>query len=192
MKFRTLGDSELRVSVIGLGTWAMGSDFFGSVDDQQSIEAIHAALDNGVSLVDTAPAYGSGHSEEVVGKAIAGRREAVVLATKVGTYRRGREYVTDLSRPSIRRQIEESLRRLNVEVIDLYQIHWPDPKIPLEESLEELSLLQKEGKFRYLGVSNFSTELMDIVRRHAALISLQPHYSLLKREIEKIELPYCR
>lgn len=192
MKLRNLGNSDLQVSAVGLGTWAMGNDFFGHVEDRQSIDAIQAALDNGVNLVDTAPAYGSGHSEEVVGKAIVGRREGVIIATKVGTYRRGKDFVRDLKPASVRKQLEDSLRRLNVDVIDLYQIHWPDPGTPLEESLGELAKLKEEGKYRYLGVSNFSIEQMETVRRNMDLTSLQPHFSLLERRIESDILPFCR
>ncbi|WP_455382341.1 aldo/keto reductase [Salinispira pacifica] len=192
MKLRTLGNSDLNVSVVGLGTWAMGNDFFGQVEDRQSIDAIQAAVDSGVTLIDTAPAYGSGHSEEVVGRAIEGRRDKVIVATKVGTYRRGKQFVRDLEPASVRRQLEDSLRRLRVDVIDLYQIHWPDPKTPLEETLSTLKRLHEEGRFRYLGVSNFSVEQMETVRRHMPLTSLQPHFSLLERGAQVSLLPFCR
>ncbi len=192
MKLRNLGNSGLQVSAVGLGTWAMGNDFFGQVDDRQSIETIQTAIDNGVTLLDTAPAYGSGHSEEVVGRAIAGRRDQVIVATKVGTFRRGDRFVRDLKPASIRKQLEDSLRRLNLDVIDLYQIHWPDPDTPLEESLGELARLKEEGKYRHLGVSNFSVEQMETVRQHMELASLQPHFSLLERRIESEILPFCR
>jgi len=169
----------------------MGDDFWGSVDDQESIRTIHAAIDNGISLVDTAPAYGNGHSEEVVGKAIKGRRDRVVVATKVGIQKPGGKLQKNLSPDSVRQEIEDSLRRLGVESIDLYQIHWPDPKTPLEETLEVLLKAQEAGKFRYLGVSNFDTALMDKVRSITELASLQPPFSLLQRDIEDEILPYC-
>jgi len=192
VEYRRLGNSDLQVSVVGVGTWAMGNDFFGSVDDEESIRAIRDSVDQGINLVDTAPPYGAGHSEEVVGRAISGIRDRVVLATKVGVYRKGTQFVRDLEPASIRRQMEDSLRRLNVDVIDLYQIHWPDTSTPLEKSLEALAQLQKEGKFRHLGVSNFSIEQMDIVKKHMNLVSLQPHYSLLERTVDAETLPYCR
>ncbi len=191
MQDRNLGWTDLKVSRVGLGTWAMGDDFWGSVDDQESIRTIHAAIDNGISLVDTAPAYGNGHSEEVVGKAIKGRRDRVVVATKVGIQKPGGKLQKNLSPDSVRQEIEDSLRRLGVESIDLYQIHWPDPKTPLEETLEVLLKAQEAGKFRYLGVSNFDTALMDKVRSITELASLQPPFSLLQRDIEDEILPYC-
>ncbi len=192
MEDRNLGWTDLTVSRVGLGTWAMGDDFWGSVDDQESIRTIHAAIENGISLVDTAPAYGSGHSEEVVGKALKGRRDRVVVATKVGIRKPGGKLQKNLSPDSVRQEIEDSLRRLGVETIDLYQIHWPDPNTPLEDTLEVLLQAQEAGKFRYLGVSNFDTGLMDTVRSITRLASLQPPFSLLQRDIEDEILPYCK
>ncbi len=190
MQYRTLGNSDLRVSAVGLGTWAYGNDTFGEVEDQQSIKAIRAAVDSGISLIDTAPAYGAGHSEKVVGRAIKGIKDEVVIATKCGVYRDGSDYVIDLSPERIRKDIEGSLKRLDIEQIDLYQIHWPDPDTPLEDSVEELINLQKEGKFKYLGVSNFDKNLLAEIRNLTDVISLQPQYSLLKRDIEDNVLPY--
>ena len=123
MKYRYLGNSNLKVSAVGLGTWAYGNDTFGKVEDQQSIEAIRAAVQSGINLIDTAPAYGAGHAEKVVGKAIKGIRDKVIIATKCGTHRDGPKYIRDLSPSRIRKEIEDSLRRLDVEQIDLYQIH---------------------------------------------------------------------
>jgi len=184
MQYRNLADSDLKVSAVGLGTWAYGDDTFGSVEDKQSISAVRAAVDAGINLIDTAPAYGAGHSEEVVGKAIKGIRDKVVLATKCGVYRDGSDYMRDLSPARIRKDMELSLSRLGVEQIDLYQIHWPDPNTPLEDSIEELIKLKKEGKYRYLGVSNFDKNLLTEVSNLTDIISLQPHYSLLNRDIE--------
>lgn len=191
MEYVQFGDSDLDVSVVGLGTWAIGGEFFGKVDDKESIRAIHGAIESGINLIDTAPPYGSGHSEEVVGQAIKDRRHSVVLATKVGTYKENGNFIRSLEPDSIRQQLEASLRRLQVDVIDLYQIHWPDPDTPLEESLEELIRLKEEGKFRYLGVSNFNVQQMEKVREMTELTSLQPHYSLLERKAESSLLPYC-
>ncbi len=192
MEYSQLGDSDLQVSVVGLGTWAIGGDFFGETDDDKSIGAIQAAIESGVNLIDTAPAYGDGHAEEVVGKAIKGRRDKVIIATKVGILRDGEKFINNLKPESVRKEIDDSLRRLNVDVIDLYQIHWPDPNTPLEDTLDELSKIQEAGKFKYLGVSNFKPKLMDQVREQMDLVSLQPHYSLLRRNIEGGVLPYCR
>jgi aryl-alcohol dehydrogenase-like predicted oxidoreductase len=190
MKYRYLGNSNLKVSAVGLGTWAYGNDTFGRVEDQQSIRAIRAAVDAGITLIDTAPAYGAGHAEEVVGRAIEGLRDKVVIATKCGTHRDGPKYVRDLSPQRIRKEIETSLSRLNIEQIDLYQIHWPDPDTALEESVEELLKLKKEGKFKYLGVCNFGVELLNQISEMTDIISLQPQYSLLKREIEAEIIPH--
>lgn len=190
MKYRKLGNSDLEISAVGLGTWAYGNDTFGQVDDQQSIKAIRAAVDSGINLIDTAPAYGDGHAEKVVGKAIQGIRDKVVVATKCGTHRDGPKYIRDLSPQRIRTEIENSLKRLDIEQIDLYQIHWPDPDTPLEDSVEELLKLKQEGKFKYLAVCNFGVELMQKISKMTDIISLQPQYSLLKREIEDQIIPY--
>ena len=192
MEQRQLGASELKTSVVGVGTWAIGNDFWGKVDDDESVRALQAAIDAGVNLIDTAPAYGAGHAEEVVGRAIRGRREKVIIATKCGVVRTSDEFLRDLKPESLFKEIDDSLRRLGVEVIDLWQIHWPDPNTPLEESLEAISRIKEQGKFRYLGVSNFSVELMEQTRAVTEIVSLQPQFSMLERTIEKEILPYCR
>ncbi|MCF7803878.1 MAG: aldo/keto reductase [Candidatus Marinimicrobia bacterium] len=192
MEYRQLGNSELEVSEVGLGTWAMGNDFFGEVDDQESIGAIQMAIDNGINFIDTAPAYGDGHSEEVVGKALKGRRDSVVLATKCGVIRENGKFKINLEPDSVRQEIDDSLRRLDVDVIDLYQIHWPDEDTPIEKTLDPLLKAQEAGKFRYLGLSNFQPDQMDEVRALTDFVSLQPPYSLLKRNIEGGILPYCQ
>lgn len=192
MRTKQLGTSDLHASAVALGTWPMGGTTYGAVDDNESIATIHAALDSGINLIDTAPAYGNGRAETVIGKAIQGRRDSVIIATKVGVVQTP-EGARKLLKPEIiRSEIENSLRRLDVDYIDLYQIHWPDPTTPIEDSIEELLKLQQAGKFRYLGVSNFDTQLMDQVQAMTNLISLQPQYSLLNREIETEILPYCR
>jgi len=192
MEQRTLGTSDLTVSAVGLGTWAMGDDFFGHVDDTESIAAIHSALDHGITLIDTAPAYGAGHAEEVVGKALKDRRSEAVVATKCGIVRTEDDFVRNLKPESIRREIDDSLRRLGVETIDLYQIHWPDPDTPLEDTVAELIKQQEAGKFRYLGVSNFPPNLLDQIRGMTDFVSTQPQYSMLDRRIESDILPYVR
>ena len=191
MIYRKLGSSDLNVSAVGLGTWAMGNDFWGAVDDQKSINTIHAAIDEGINLIDTAPAYGAGHAERVVGKAIKGRRDKVIVATKVGVIRTKNAFPRNLKPEIIYREIDQSLTYLGVDYIDLYQIHWPDPDTPLEDSIEALLRIKEQGKFRYLGVSNFSVELMEKTRSLTDIISLQPAYSLLNRKIENEIIPYC-
>jgi aryl-alcohol dehydrogenase-like predicted oxidoreductase len=191
MKYRKLGRSDLQVSTVGLGTWAIGNDFWGSVDDDESVRALQAGLDAGINLIDTAPAYGAGHAEEVVGRAIAGRRDEVVVATKVGIIRTEDDFVRNLKPDSVRQEVDDSLRRLGVDTIDLYQIHWPDPKTPIDETMTELNKAQQAGKFRYLGVSNFNIKQMEELSQFGELVSLQPHYSLLKRDIEGKVVQYC-
>ena len=183
MKYRKLGNSELNVSVIGQGSWAMGDDFFGNVDERESIRAIHASIDAGVNFVDTAAAYGAdGASEKVVGKAICDRRDKVILATKCGVIRCWEEYVRCLSPVTIKHEIEDSLRRLKTDYIDLYQIHWPDNNFGIEDALDLLVQLKKEGKIREIGVSNFSVDLIKIAIDRANIVSVQPPFNLLNRE----------
>lgn len=191
MEYRKLGRSTLEVSVVGIGTWAIGNDFWGTVDDDTSVEAIQAAVDAGVNLIDTAPAYGAGHAEEVVGRAIRGRRDRVVVATKCGVKRTTDDFIRTLEPQSLYREIDDSLRRLGVETIDLWQIHWPDPDTPLEVALEAILKIKDQGKFRYLGVSNFDVALMEQARAITEIVSLQPQYSLLERSIEEEIVPYC-
>ncbi len=180
------------VSRIGLGTWAIGGWMWGGTDEAAAVRTIHAALDLGVNLVDTAPVYGFGRSEEIVGRALAGRRDRVVIATKVGLAWAGGKVRRDGSPARVAEEIEESLRRLGTDVIDLYQVHWPDPAVPLEETAEALDALVRAGKIRAIGVSNFTPAQMDQFRRRAPLASDQPPYNLFERGIEKDVLPYCR
>ncbi len=191
MIFRKIRKTDLKVSVVGLGTWAMGNDFWGAVDDQVSIRTIQTAMDAGINLIDTAPAYGAGHAEEVVGKAIAGRRDKVVIATKAGVIRTKDAFIRTLKPDSLYKEIDASLSRLGVDYIDLYQIHWPDPDTPLADTIEALVKIKEQGKFKYLGVSNFPVELMEEASALTEIVSLQPHYSLLRREIEDDVIPYC-
>ncbi len=190
MRMNKLGNSDLIVSAVGAGTWAMGGDFFGAIDDKKCIDSICASLDNGVNLVDTAPIYGCGHSESLVGQAIRGRRDKLVLCTKVGL-RWGDVKGKCLKKDSILWECEQSLQRLGTDYIDLYQMHWPDVNTPVEESMEALLKLQEQGKIRYIGVSNFSPELMERTLKCGQIVSTQPQYSLLERDIEKDILPFC-
>lgn len=197
MKTRQLGKTDMQISPIGLGTWAMGGNWqfgWGEQDDTQSIAAIKRALDLGINWIDTAPAYGVGHAEEIVARALKGRVEKPYIFTKCSlVWKNGEREVTNkLKAESIRREVEASLRRLQVETIDLYQIHWPMPDEDIEEGWRTMAELQKAGKVRYIGVSNFDVSQMQRAMRIAPISSLQPPYSLIKREIEKEILPFCR
>ncbi len=197
MQTRKLGYSDLHLTPIGLGTWAIGGGDnpygWGPQDDKESIAAIQRALDLGVNWIDTAAGYGKGHSEEVVGRAIAGRRDEVIVATKCGILWQedGSEIYGHLKADSIRREVENSLRRLQVETIDLYQIHWPWPDEDIEEGWATIAELIKEGKVRYGGVSNFNVEQLKRVQAIHPVASLQPPYSMLARGIEAEIMPFC-
>jgi aryl-alcohol dehydrogenase-like predicted oxidoreductase len=181
-------------SRIGLGTWAMGGFQWGGTDDDESVRTIHAAIDRGVTLIDTAPAYGFGHSEEVVGRAIAerGNRDRVVLATKVGLERHGDALFRNSTRKQIFEEIDVSLRRLRTDYIDLYQVHWPDLHTPYEETAEALLELKRAGKIRAIGVSNYSIEAMERFKRVAPLASAQPPLNLFERQFEADIIPWAR
>lgn len=192
MDHRILGSSGILVSPVGIGTWAMGGVHWGEADNALSVAAIRAALDAGVTLVDTAPAYGWGRAEEIVGKAIRGRRDGIVIATKCGLKPAGTRVLFDLRPAEIRKELEASLRRLGLETIDLYQCHWPDLETPLEETMAELIKMRDEGKIRAIGVSNFDPPLLARALATASVVCLQPPYSLLDRGIEAETLPFCR
>ena len=198
MQTRKLGYSDLNLTTIGLGTWAMGGGAWkfgwGPQDDQASIDSIHRALDMGINWIDTAAIYGHGRSEQVVGQAIKGRRDSVIIATKCGRVwdEGSTEIGKSLKGESIRQEVENSLRRLDIDIIDLYQIHWPEPDDEIEEGWQTMAALVKEGKVRYVGVSNFSLEQLERIQSIHPVISLQPPYSMLRREVEKDILSYCR
>lgn len=193
MKTRKFGNTDIEVTPVGLGTWAIGGWMWGGTDESQSIDTIHAAIDKGIKLIDTAPVYGFGRSEEIVGKALAGgRRDKVVLATKVAMNWNEDESVwRDARAERIQKEVEDSLRRLQTDTIDIYQIHWPDPVTPMEETAKAMEKLLKDGKIRAIGVSNFTPEEMDEFQKFAPLHSLQPPYNLFERGIEDDVLPYC-
>jgi aryl-alcohol dehydrogenase-like predicted oxidoreductase len=197
MQTRKLGYSELYLTTIGLGTWAMGGGDWkfgwGPQDDMASVKAIHAALDLGINWIDTAAIYGHGHAEEVVGSAIKGIRDEVIIATKCGRVWEGdsREIGKSLRTESIKREVEASLKRLDIETIDLYQIHWPEPDEEIEEGWAAMAQLVKEGKVRYVGVSNFNLEQLKRAQAIHPITSLQPPYSMFRREIEEEIMPYC-
>jgi len=194
MEFTPISGTEFTASRIALGTWAVGGTMWGGSEEQESVRTIHAALDRGINLIDTAPVYGFGRSEEIVGKALAqnGRREKVILATKVGIEWRNGSLVRNTSRERILREVEDSLRRLQTSYIDIYQVHWPDPLVPIEETAETMSRLFQEGKIRAVGVSNYSPQQMDRFRAVAPLHTDQPPYNLFERQIDRDVLPYLR
>ena len=198
MRKRKLGSRGPEITVIGLGTWAIGGAgwqyAWGAQDDRDSIAAIHRAMELGINWIDTAAVYGLGHSEEVVGKALAGRREKVMIATKCGRVwdPGSTEIVGRLSAASVRQELENSLRRLATDYIDLYQIHWPRPEEYVEEGWNEIAKAVKEGKVRFAGVSNFSVEQLRRIHAIHPVTSLQPPYSMLRRDTERDLLPFCR
>lgn len=194
MQYTMITGTSLKVSRIGLGTWSMGGLMWGGSDEQEAIRTIHAALESGINLIDTAPVYGFGKSEEIVGRALAehGRREDVVIATKVGLEWRDGSVFRNSSRERIFREVEDSLRRLRTSYIDIYQVHWPDGLVPIEETAEAMALLHWQGKIRAIGVSNYSPQQMEQFRTVAPLYVVQPPYNLFEREIERDVLPYAR
>ncbi len=212
MRYRKIGNSGIDASVVGLGAWAIGGWMWGGIDEKEAIDAIKTAIDNGINLIDTAPVYGFGLSEDIVGKAVKGIRDRVVIATKCGLIWDGeagsfyfssdekviRENEGDirvfkyLAPFSIRKEIEKSLKRLGTDYIDLYQTHWQDPTTPIEETMNELLKLKGEGKIKMIGVSNATTSQMDEYRRVGQIDSDQESYSMLDRKKESDNLPYCK
>ena len=188
-----IGNSNLTSSRIGLGTWAIGGWMWGGTHEAESIATIRAAIERGVTLIDTAPAYGFGRAEEIVGKALAegGLRDKVLIATKVGLAWHNRAVYRDSRAARIHQEVEESLGRLRTDVIDLYQVHWPDLETPLEETARALEDLRRHGKIRAIGVSNYSPGQMNHFRAFARLDAVQPPYNLFEREIEGGVLPYA-
>jgi methylglyoxal reductase len=203
MMTRELGRSGISTSAVGLGTWAIGGWMWGGTDEQASIAAIQASIDEGVTLIDTAPAYGMGRSEEIVGQAIKGRRDKVVLATKCGLVwhvQRGNYFFSQqdkpvhrhLGRESIRHEVEESLRRLGTDYIDHYITHWQDPTTPIAETMAALEELKVEGKIRSIGASNCSSDDLAAYAAAGQIDAVQEEYSMVKRNIEQEILPFCR
>lgn len=197
MQTRKLGYSDLYLTTIGLGTWAMGgADWrfsWGPQDDQESIAAIHRAVELGVNWVDTAAVYGLGHAEEMVAKALAGMKEKPFIATKCSRVWDAQGNIgSDLSRANIQRECEDSLRRLQVETIDLYQMHWPNPDHMIEEAWQTMADLVQAGKALSIGVSNFNVAQLKRILPIHPVASLQPPYSMLRRDIEAELLPFCQ
>lgn len=195
MQKRQLGKNGPELTNIGFGAWAIGGPWqfgWGKVDDNVSIKAIRGAFDNGINWIDTAAVYGFGHSEEVVGNAVKGIRAKVFIATKCGLVNDGSgNAINNLDPKSIRNEIEESLKRLQTDYIDLYQIHKPDSKVPVEDSWGTLVELKKEGKVKFIGVSTYDVTLLEKCMRMEQVQSLQPPYSMIKRDYEESILPYC-
>jgi aryl-alcohol dehydrogenase-like predicted oxidoreductase len=196
MERRRLGNSDLQITRLGIGAWAIGGGAWefgwGPQDDARSIQAIHAALDAGINWIDTAAVYGLGHSEEVVARALEGRTSRPYVFTKCSmVWGADRTISHSLKAASIARECEASLQRLKLDVIDLYQIHWPNPDPDIEEGWMALARLKEQGKIRWIGVSNFDVEQMKRAAAIAPITSLQPPYSLLKRDIENAILPYA-
>jgi aryl-alcohol dehydrogenase-like predicted oxidoreductase len=208
MELRSLGKSKVNVTPVIFGAWAIGGWMWGGSDEKQAIEAIHASIDHGIQTIDTAPVYGMGMSEEIVGKAIKGKRDKVVIATKCGM-RWDSEEGSDpwqsqdlqgnpliirrnLKPASIIHECEQSLKRLNIDVIDLYQIHWPDTTTPIEDSWDAMAKLKKQGKVRAIGVCNYSLEQLKRAQALHPVDSIQPPYSLIRRSIEEDIIPFCQ
>jgi aryl-alcohol dehydrogenase-like predicted oxidoreductase len=191
MIYRTIPNTELKISAVGAGTWAIGGDFWGEVNEKEAIEGIQAYINHGVNFIDTAPAYGVGASEKLVAKAIRGKRDKVIIATKLGLVRAMGMYIRNLKPERVAKEIDESLKNLEIDCIDLYQIHWPDPNTPIELTLEALQKEYEKGKFRYLGVSNFSEEQISEASKYFNIVSLQAPYSMLHRDNEQALFPYC-
>lgn len=194
---RTLGNSDLQLTAIGFGAWAIGGGdwqfAWGPQDDKDSLSAIHRALDLGINWIDTAAIYGLGHSEEIVGRALKSTSHKPYVFTKCSMrWHADRSIYQTIKAASVAEEVEESLRRLQVERIDLYQIHWPKPDEEIEEGWEALAKLREQGKLRWIGVSNFSVDQMKRAQKIAPITSLQPPYSMLRRAIEQEILPFAQ
>lgn len=203
MLTREIGRSGIKASAIGLGTWAIGGWMWGGTDEARSIEAIQASIDEGVSLIDTAPAYGQGVAEEIVGKAIKGRRDQVILATKCGLVwhtQKGNHFFDYDGKPvhrylgkdAIIHEVEQSLKRLGTDVIDHYITHWQDPTTPIAETMEALETLKTQGKIRSIGASNTSPDDVKAYVAAGQLDAIQEEYSMVKRDIEATLIPLCQ
>jgi aryl-alcohol dehydrogenase-like predicted oxidoreductase len=193
LEYIKIGGTNLVSSRIALGTWAIGGWMWGGTDEKESIRTIHAAFDRGVNLIDTAPVYGFGRSEEIVGEALRqrGRRESIILATKGGLDWTNGKIERNSTRQNILQELEDSFRRLQTDYVDIYQVHWPDPLVPVEETAATLRELYEQGKIRAIGVSNYSPAEMARFRAVAPLHTIQPPYNLFEREIERHVLPFA-
>jgi aryl-alcohol dehydrogenase-like predicted oxidoreductase len=193
MQYRKLGNSELECSVIGLGAWGLADSSWGEQNDENGMAIIQEALKNGINFIDTAQPYGMGKSEQIIGQAVKGiDRKSFILADKCGSKRVGEgQYERDWRPATIRAMLEQSLKDLDMDYIDLYQMHWPSEDSPLKDAFIEMNKFIEEGLVRYVGVSNFSPEQMQEAAQYCPIVSLQPPYSLLDRRIENDIMPYC-
>ena len=191
MKYSCLPGTDEKVSSIGLGTWVMGGENWGGAREDESLAAVDNAIRLGINFIDLAPFYGDGAAETIVGKAIRNRRDKVFIATKCGIIRSNKRVGVCLAPASIARELDLSRKRLGIDVIDLYQCHWPDEETPVEKTMEALAHWQNNGAIRHIGVSNFSLELLKKACAVAPVRTLQMQYSLLERSIEAELLPYC-
>jgi aryl-alcohol dehydrogenase-like predicted oxidoreductase len=190
MKYNNFPGTDEKVSVLGLGTWVFGGENWGGANDGHCLDAVTRAIERGINFIDTAPFYTNGKSEEIIGRAIKGKREQVFIATKCGLIRdHGVRH--DLSPASMAKELDLSLKRLQCDVIDLYQCHWPDPSTPVEETMEALVRFKAKKKIRHIGVSNFDLPLLKAAIKVAPINTLQVQYSLLERSVEKELLPFC-
>lgn len=198
MEYRQLGNTDLKVSAIGFGTWPIGGTHYGPVDEEQSIRAIERAVEVGITVFDSAPTYGRGHAEELLGKVLAPHRKDVVLVTKCGMTwdpnepALGGPSQRDSSQAQILRSVEDSLRRLRTDVIDVYLVHWPDPNVPLDETMRTMEDLRQSGKVRYIGVSNFRVDHMRECMRYATLNANQVSYHLFDQRQAPDVFPFCQ
>lgn len=190
MKYTKLENSNLNVSRVCLGTWAIGGAMWGAYDEKKAIEAIETSLANGINFIDTAPVYGNGHAEKLIGNIIKQKREQVVLATKCGLDPKN-NYTSNLSPDFIQKDLENSLTRLQTEYIDLYQCHWPDAKTPIAKTMEKLNQLKEKGLIHNIGISNFNSEQTAEALKYAVIVTSQPQYSLVERSIETNIQPLC-
>ena len=193
MEFVEIKGTDIESSRIGLGAWAIGGWLWGGSEERESIETIHAALDNGITLIDTAAIYGFGRSEEIVGKAVSeyGNRDKIIIATKAGLDWTSGKVYRNSTKERIFKEIDDSLERLETDYIDIYQIHWPDYETPFEEAAEAMKKLYDSGKIRAIGVSNYTVEQKDIFRQIAPIHASQPPYNIFERGIEEEVIPYC-
>ena len=194
MQYRKLGNSNIKISVLGLGTWAFGADsWWGYQNNRDSFDVLDGAISSGINLIDTAPVYGRGHSEEVIGEFLRQRQthDNIIIATKLGLSWEGRKISHDLSEKRMLQEIDDSLRRLNLDHIDLYQVHWPDPATPIAQTAAVMHSLYQKKIIRAVGVSNYSVEQMTEFIKHCPLHCLQTEYSMFSRDIENNIVPFC-
>jgi len=183
MEKRRLGNTDVEVSAISLGCWPMGGWYWGKSDDEASIRTVHEALDLGINSFDNAPVYGDGHAEEVLGKALKGRRQEAIIGTKASG---------GMSPETLRPQLEKSLERLQTDYVDIYYVHWPHRSEPLSRTMELFEEFRQEGKIRAIGVSNFTVKMLEMGAKYGTIDALQPPYNLIWRFIEEGERPHCQ